>query len=53
MRRFTIYFTMSVFGSVGWWLGGHIGMGTALLVSLVFSLVGVYVGFKLFEHFLG
>lgn len=40
-------------GSVGWALGQYVGIGTAVLLSAIGSGVGLYYGFKLFDHWLG
>ena len=52
MRTFCIFVAVNVLGALGWWLGSHFGMGTALVLSAVFSLAGVWVGWQLFERFL-
>jgi hypothetical protein len=52
MRTFVIFVAVNVLGAVGWWLGSSIGIGTALALSTVCSLVGIWVGWQLFERFL-
>jgi len=47
MRRLCILVGMTVFGSVGWWLGERVGFMTAFLVSGLGSFFGIYVGWKL------
>jgi|GEM_PF-1225031 len=32
----------TVFGIIGGWLGGYVGLGTELLSGLLFSIVGWY-----------
>ena len=43
---------VNVFGAVGWWLGSSFGIGTALVLSTVCSLAGVWVGWRLYESYL-
>jgi len=52
MRKFSIFMAVNILGAIGWWLGSSFGMGTALLLSGVFSLAGVWVGWHLYEKFL-
>jgi len=52
MRTFVIFVAVNVLGAIGWWLGNFNGIGTALVLSTVFSLVGVWVGWQLFERYL-
>ena len=52
MRTFIIFMAVNILGAIGWWLGSGFGMGTALVLSGVFSLAGVWVGWQLFERFL-
>jgi hypothetical protein len=53
MRTFVIFVAVNLFGAIGWWLGSFSGIGTALVLSTVCSLAGVWVGYRLFERFLG
>ncbi|MHB8836412.1 MAG: hypothetical protein ACYC9Y_11995 [Candidatus Methylomirabilia bacterium] len=52
MRTFCIFMAVNILGALGWWLGSSFGIGTALALSTVFSLAGVWVGWQLFERFL-
>ena len=52
MRTFCIFVAVNALGALGWWLGSLNGIGTALVLSGVFSLAGVWVGWRLFERFL-
>jgi hypothetical protein len=52
MRTFVIFVVVNILGAVGWWLGSFSGIGTALALSTVCSLAGVWVGWHLFERFL-
>lgn len=42
-----------ILGGIGWALGKHIGIGTALVLSCVGSGFGVYWGRRLFDEWLG
>jgi hypothetical protein len=52
MRTFCIFMAVNILGAVGWWLGSSFGMGTALALSAVAGLAGVWVGWHLYEKFL-
>lgn len=42
-----------VLGGIGWTLGAHIGIGTALVLSCIGSGFGIYWGRRLFDEWLG
>ena len=50
MRSLIGWLTSLVLGSLGWWLGGVIGIGSALLLSLLGSAVGLWAGFRWFDQ---
>jgi len=52
MRTFCIFMAVNILGAIGWWLGSYVGMVTAFVLSGVFSLAGVWVGWHLYEDFL-
>lgn len=39
-------------GAIGWWLGAHIGVMTAFLVSVVGTGLGVYIGGRIARQYL-
>jgi hypothetical protein len=43
---------LTVGGAIGWWIGSYVGIGTALLVSTVGSLAGIYVVYRLTRDYL-
>jgi len=43
----------TILGSIGWWIGDFIGIGTALVVSSIATGFGIYWGKKLHDHWLG
>jgi hypothetical protein len=38
---------MTVGSAIGWWLGDYVGIMTALFVSTVGGIAGVYGGYRL------
>jgi uncharacterized membrane protein YeaQ/YmgE (transglycosylase-associated protein family) len=53
MEKVLGFIGATVLGSVGWWIGGHVGVMTAFMVSTVGSGVGVYVGRRAARDYLG
>jgi hypothetical protein len=43
----------TVGSAIGWWLGAHVGMMTAFLVSVLGTAVGVYAGRRIAATLLG
>ncbi|SHO43718.1 hypothetical protein [Desulfopila aestuarii] len=52
MKKLILFIMISLFGSIGWWLGAFVGIMTAYFVSVAGSLVGVYVGVKINQAYL-
>ena len=52
MKKIILLISITIFGWIGWWLGDHIGIMTAYLVSFVGSLFGVYVGVRINQDYL-
>lgn len=52
MNKICIFVGITVFGWIGWWLGDRFGLTAAYLISLLGSLVGVYVGWRIHRDFL-
>ncbi|HEY6517091.1 MAG TPA: hypothetical protein VIY50_13185 [Steroidobacteraceae bacterium] len=50
-----IFVTLGTFlaGTLGWAIGEHVGLGTAVVLSALGSGVGLYWGRKLFDQWLG
>jgi hypothetical protein len=40
----------SLLGAVGWWLGGLLNLGAAVILGAVASGVGLYYGQKWFDN---
>jgi len=53
MRGIFVILGSVILGGIGWALGKHIGIGTALVLSCVGSGFGMYWGRRLFEEWLG
>ena len=52
MRNFCIFVAVNIFGAIGWGLGSHFGMVSALVLSAACSLAGVWFGWRLYEKYL-
>ena len=52
MSKFCIVVGMTVFGSIGWWLGAKVGLMTAYILSGGGSLLGVYLGWRVWRDYL-
>ena len=42
----------TILGAAGWWVGEHVGIMTAFMVSTVASGVGLYVGRRFVRDYL-
>ena len=51
--KLCIFIGVNVGGMIGWWLGEHVGIMTAFLVSGVGSVLGVYGGWRVAREYLG
>jgi len=52
MKKLVLLISITLFSWIGWWLGAHIGIMTAYLISFVGSLFGVYVGVRFNQTYL-
>ncbi|MBD5781875.1 hypothetical protein IEN85_20410 [Pelagicoccus sp. NFK12] len=53
MQKLCIFVSMTLFSYLGWYLGSLVGeFMTAFLVSGTFSLLGVWVGWKVHHSYL-
>ena len=50
MRGIIGWLAASIFGAVGWWLGAHVGLVTAVIVSAIAGGAGLYYGFRWFDQ---
>jgi len=39
----------SIAGWLGWWLGAHVGFGTAMMLSVLAGGAGLYAGYRWFD----
>ena len=53
MRAFLILIVVSLAGWIGWWLGAKVGLFSAVIVSAIFSGVGLYAARRLVQDYLG
>ncbi|MFQ5735551.1 MAG: hypothetical protein ACE5GY_01640 [Thermodesulfobacteriota bacterium] len=53
MRTFIGLTGATIGGSVGWWLGNKVGLGTAIIVSAVGSGAGLYAFKRLLRDYIG
>jgi len=53
MNKLCIFMGMTVFGWIGWWVGGQFGFLTAFIVSGIGSMAGVYIGWRINRDYLG
>lgn len=47
MGKLCIFIGLTVFSSIGWWLGSKVGFMTGYLLSGLGSMIGVYVGWRI------
>ncbi len=47
MRRFCISIGISAMSWIGWELGEHIGIGSAMIGCFIGSVAGIWVGWKI------
>jgi hypothetical protein len=52
MKKLCIIVGIIVFGWIGWWIGAKIGFATAYILSTLASMVGVYVGWRVYRDYL-
>ncbi len=52
MNKICIFVGMTVLGWIGWWAGSSLGVMTAYVFSGVGSLLGVYVGWRIYRDYL-
>ena len=53
MKKIILFVSITLFGWIGWRLGESFGLMTAYLVSMAGSLLGVVVGVKFNQRYLG
>jgi hypothetical protein len=51
MKKLLIMIGVTVFGTIGWWLGDFIGTMTAYLLSAAGSMFGVYVAWRIHRDY--
>jgi hypothetical protein len=53
MEKILAFIGATVLGTVGWWIGDHVGFMTAFVLSIVGTGFGVYVGRRAAKDYLG
>lgn len=43
---------VTLLGWVGWWIGERVGLMTALLLSTIGGLAGVFLGYRVYRDYL-
>ena len=49
MRGIIGWLSASLAGWAGWWLGAHVGVGTALVRSCLGGGAGLFLGYRWFD----
>jgi hypothetical protein len=52
MKRLLGFVGATVGSAIGWWLGAHIGLGTAVVVSSVATGLGLWLGMRVATDYL-
>lgn len=52
MHKLCIFIGVTVFGWVGWWMGDKIGFTTGFVLSVIGSIAGVYIGWRINRDYL-
>lgn len=52
MKKICLLTSITLCGSLGWWLGGHVSLMTGYMTGFAGNLVGVYVGCRINRAYL-
>jgi hypothetical protein len=50
MRMIIGWFSATVLGAIGWWLGAYVNLGVAVILSAITGAMGLYYGFRWFDQ---
>jgi hypothetical protein len=53
VRTIIAWLAAFIAGSAGWWLGAHVGLWSAVVLSAVGTGAGLYAGYRWFDDNLG
>lgn len=53
MTRLIFLVCMTIGGWLGWWVGAHIGLTTAFILSSAGSIGGVYLAWRIHRDYFG
>lgn len=51
MRKLVAFISTTIGSGLGWWIGAPFGIMTAFIVSILGTALGLYVGYKLLDHY--
>ncbi len=51
MKKVLGFLGATVGGGIGWWLGAHVGIMTAFMLSMVGTGAGIYAGARVADHY--
>ena len=51
MKKIVTWTLMAVLGGLGWWLGEQIGLMSALVLGMIGSGVGMFLGARLAQNY--
>lgn len=52
MKGLLGFIFMNILGAIGWWLGSFVGLTTAVVLAMVASGFGLWVGQWIFRNYL-
>jgi len=50
MRMIIGWISATVLGAIGWWLGEHVNLGVAVILSAITGAMGLYYGYRWFDQ---
>ncbi len=51
MQRLLAIIGATVLGWLGWWVGDHVGLMTAFVMSTVAAGIGWYIGTRIYQEY--
>ena len=51
MEMLIVMVATTILSAIGWWIGEFFGLGTAVILSIVGTAVGVYYGRKIAREY--
>ena len=50
MRMIIGWLSATVLGAIGWWLGAHLNLIVAVILSAISGAMGLYYGYRWFDQ---